>query len=65
LLTTYADADYLTFLEKLKEQPISLPSAEVQLDRRLAEEKEKIGMCCSILFSLSSEFNFKYNKSIE
>lgn len=36
------DADYLAFVEKLKEQPAALPSAEVQLDKRLAEEKEKM-----------------------
>eukprot|EP00026_Physarum_polycephalum_P006328 Phypoly_transcript_06370.p1 GENE.Phypoly_transcript_06370~~Phypoly_transcript_06370.p1 ORF type:complete len:379 (+),score=78.80 Phypoly_transcript_06370:109-1245(+) len=43
------DADYLSFVEKLKEQPVSLPSAEVQLDRRLAEEKEKIAAAGGVI----------------
>lgn len=45
------DPDYLKFLEKLKEQPAMLPSAEVQLDRRLAEEKEKIGLHIKMKYS--------------
>jgi hypothetical protein len=43
------DADYLRFLEKLKEQPAPLPSAEVQLDKRLAEEKEKMAAAGGVL----------------
>lgn len=43
LLSLQLDPDYLSFIEKTKEQPAILPSAEVQLDKRLAEEKEKIG----------------------
>jgi len=43
------DPDYLQFLEKLKEQPAMLPSAEVQLDRRLAEEKEKMAAAGGVM----------------
>lgn len=43
------DPDYLSFVEKLKEQPTILPSAEVQLDRRLAEEKEKIAAAGGVM----------------
>jgi len=40
--TIGTDPDYLVFLGSLKQEVNSLPSAEVQLDKRLAEEKEKM-----------------------
>lgn len=43
ILTIVLDPDYLKFLEVLKQEVVTLPSAEVQLDKRLAEEKEKNG----------------------
>jgi len=38
--TIFEDPDYIQFVESLKEPIKSLPSAEEQLDKRLAEQKE-------------------------
>lgn len=43
----------MSFVEKLKEQVAALPSAEIQLDKRIAEEEAKIG---TPLFSVEDFF---------
>ena len=43
IFITIIDPDYLKFLDDLKKPIQNLPSAEEQLDKRLAEQKELSG----------------------
>ena len=49
------DEEFLAFVAKLNEPKETLPSAEIQLEKRLAEESKLAGM---FFFKFVSENNF-------